>query len=118
MPDNVVLRVNGEGLDRLKTVMKLAEWPYAVGYAVSGDCFVLFWTKHESMTAFPTRLTMDRCAEIAFDWLKEADYGKQPDHDGDNEKGWLCFTEAWGHVAPYGWQAFIAVKPCWMLYGK
>lgn len=50
-------------------------------------------------------------------WLKEADYGSQPDTDGHNSKGWRIFNEGWGHVCGM-WQAFVAIEPEWLTYGK
>lgn len=54
---------------------------------------------------------------FAAGWLRSADYGPQPNHDGDNGKGWTIYNEAWGHVmeSPY---AVIAIKPAWAMYGK
>lgn len=119
MADNAVLKVSGESLDRLKVVMGLTGNREAKGFATDDEKgIVFFWADHEKMTPFPTPLGMDRCAEIASDWLEKATYGKQPDHDGDNEKGWLCYRDGWGHIDTFGWQAFIAVKPLWMMYGK
>lgn len=119
MSDNRILNVNGESLERLKIAMSLAGESKAVGFANDEDRLVFFWTKHEAMRPFPSPLNMDRCAEVAFDWLQStAKYGQQPDHDGDNEKGWRCFTEGWGQIAKFGYAAFIAVEPCWMMYGK
>lgn len=50
-------------------------------------------------------------------WLDDTSYGTQPDHDGDNDKGWRIYNEAWGHVAGL-WQAFAAIEPVWLMYGK
>lgn len=56
--------------------------------------------------------------EFAWHWLETAaDYGRQPDHDGDNEKGWRVYNEAWGHVGSSVY-AFVAVAPVWAMYGK
>ncbi len=119
MPDNMRFDVNGEGIQRLKTALSLAPKNKAIGYAVTPENrFVLFWDEDEGMTPFPSPLSIERAAELAFDWLQTADYGRQPDHDGDNEEGWRAFNEPWGHVQPYGWKAFAAVEPCWMMYGK
>lgn len=123
MSDNSVLRVSGETLERLKAVMGLADYKTAKGYATSvvdgRSRIVFFWADYESMVPFPTALTTDQLADIAMSWLKnEATYGQEPDHDGDNEKGWVCFSEACGHVRPFGWQAFIAVEPLWLMFGK
>lgn len=119
MSDNPILNVNGESLDRLKAVMALTDQKVAKGYAISDNRIVFFWADHSAMVPLPAPASMDRCAELAFDWLKSgATFASQPDHDGDNHKGWRCFRQGWGHIEPFGWQAFVAVEPCWMMYGK
>ena len=115
---NPILNVNGHGLERLKAVLSLADRLPAVGYIAEKQRLVFFWYDHEQAVMFPCALTMDRCAEFAHDWLASADYGRQPDHDGDNEKGWRCFTETWGRIQPYGHPAFVAVEPQWIEYRK
>jgi hypothetical protein len=61
-------------------------------------------------------VTIDMVAATVTAWLASADFGKQPDHDGDNEKGWHLYNESWGHVdGPY---AVFAVEPSWQMYGK
>ena len=120
MADNIVLKISGEELPRLKIAMNLSSQQKAKGYAVHPDKgIVFFWADHKDMIPFPTPLDMDRCAEIAYAWLiEEADYGRQPDHDGDNERGWLLYCDGWGHIDLYGWKAFVAVKPMWLMFGK
>lgn len=67
--------------------------------------------------ALPFHLDAKSAADFARRWLAEAEYGKQPDHDGDNKKGWRLYNEAWGHVdSDHG--AIIAVAPSWAAYGK
>ena len=65
----------------------------------------------------PFSLDADGAADFATRWLAEQDYGKEPDHDGDNGKGWRLYNESWGHVDD-DWAAFVAVKPAWAMYGK
>ena len=50
-------------------------------------------------------------------WLKHADYGEEPDHDGCNNVAWRVFTENWGHVAGYP-STIMGVQPKWAMYGK
>src|SRR5690349_24893058 len=52
----------------------------------------------------------DVCSSDLEAWLAEADYGPQPDHDGDNSKGWRIYNEAWGHVDNL-WGAIVAIQP-------
>lgn len=78
---------------------------------------VLFWTPDEVMTPLPAPLGIDDCIPFVTAWLNGADYGREPDHDGSNRKGWRVYNEEWGHVAGR-WQAFAAVEPVWLLIGK
>lgn len=118
MSDNKILRVSGESLERLKTVIGLTS-AKAVGYTVDDEKGIIFYRyPRDAMTPFPSELSADRCAEIAYDWLTtKAKYGKKPDHDGDNEPGWLCYCDGWGWVDGFD-GSFVAVKPMWMMYGK
>lgn len=80
---------------------------------------VFFWTAPtaKDFVALPFKLDAKGAADFAARWLAEADYGKQPDHDGDNEKGWRVYNEAWGHVDDE-YAGFVAVTPSWAMYGK
>ncbi len=81
---------------------------------------VFFWSGTSSPSdavALPFKLDADGAADFAQRWLAEQDYGRQPDHDGDNGKGWRLYCEGWGHVDGQ-WQAFVAVAPSWTMYGK
>lgn len=67
--------------------------------------------------ALPFTLDAIGCADFARRWLAEAEYGGEPDHDGDNKKGWLIYNERYGQVdGDYG--AIIAIAPVWTEYGK
>lgn len=120
--DTPVFQVSGSGLRQLHATLELAVGARttAKGWAVNEDRMALFWAEHKEMTAFPAPLIMRDCAALMMSWLEDGDvdFGKPLDHDGDSGKGWLVFTEGWGHVAPWGYQAFIAVSPHWQHFGK
>lgn len=84
---------------------------------------VLFWsdptgTNFGEFHALPAPMSSTDIAPIVKAWLDlEASYGHQPDHDGDNGKGWRVYNEQWGHVAG-AYQAFVAIEPVWLMYGK
>jgi len=95
---------------------------------------ILFWMEDSSMTPFPfevsrgdrpqrtgfLRDTTDRLpwlVEMIEGWLSNVEYGKQPDHDGDNGRGWRVYTEAWGHVDDNSHTA-CAIEPEWAWHGK
>lgn len=67
--------------------------------------------------ALPFTLDAAGTADFAARWLAEADYGREPDHDGDNGRGWRVYNEGWGHVDSHH-AAIIAVTPSWAMYGK
>lgn len=71
----------------------------------------------QDMVAFPFKMDASGVADFAERWLESVDYGKEPDHDGDNGKGWTVYNDYWGHVDSQ-YQAFIAVTPTWAMYGK
>lgn len=78
---------------------------------------VLFWTNDKVMTPLPALMDAEAAEPFVRAWLAEQDYGPEPDHDGDNEKGWRAYCEGWGHVASK-YAAFIAIEPVWLMYGK
>lgn len=119
--DNVEFRVNGAGATRLAQALGLALGSNKVErYAIHPTKgFILYWTPPETpTTTFPFKMAAPQIAEFIHEWLKQsADYGSEPDIDGSCERGWTVYTESWGHVNEQ-WEAFLAVKPTWILYGK
>lgn len=78
---------------------------------------VLFWADHPTMTRFPAQMNATQAEPFILAWLGEAAYGREPDHDGDNSKGFRIYNEDWGHAAGH-WEAFMSVEPIWLLHGK
>jgi hypothetical protein len=80
---------------------------------------IFYWSSRglKDITALPYEMNYDAAASFAWNWLKIEDYKKQPDHDGDNHKGFQVFNEAWTHVNGR-WQALVAIRPVWAMYGK
>jgi hypothetical protein len=63
-------------------------------------------------------LTPERAVPVILAWLDGVDYGRGPDHDGDNTKGWRVFNDPdWCHVLGDLYGAF-GIQPCWMMHGK
>lgn len=125
MADNFHIDIAHEG--DLKPAMRIAfagaAGGKAEGYAIDPDKgLVFFWAiprpEDPRIVPLPFKLDADGAADFAERWLSEQSYGKQPDHDGDNGRGWRIYNEAWAQVQPYGPYGFVAVKPCWMMYGK
>jgi hypothetical protein len=78
---------------------------------------VFLWSETKDAVKLPFKLDPAGAADFAFRWLAEAEYGREPDHDGSNGKGWRLYNEGWGHVDGQ-WEAIIAVTPVWACYGK
>ena len=93
----------------------------AEGYLIHPEKgLVFFWYLGETvegLVKLPFKMDHVGAADFARRWLDEQDYGREPDHDGDNGRGWRLYNEEWGRVGSWT-GAFIAVKPAWAMYGK
>lgn len=78
---------------------------------------ILFWTNSPKSQKFLAPMDSETIVSTVRAWLALQQYGSQPDHDGDNGKGWRVYNEDWGHVAGM-WEAFVAIEPEWIMYGK
>jgi hypothetical protein len=81
---------------------------------------ILYWTetdKSHDMTRFPAPLDAAAVVAVVRHWLGAVKYAPEPDPDGDNSKGCRVHNEAWGRVGGR-WQAFVAIEPVWLEYGK
>lgn len=81
------------------------------------ETLILLWHQEQNAQPLPFALDGPGMFEFVRSFLKTADYGRQPDHDGDNGKGWRVFVEGWGHVAD-SQSVVFAVQPAWAMYGK
>lgn len=83
----------------------------------------IYWTKPNSVvglggfTPFPFEADLDFVAGFIDLWLKQVEYEREPDHDGDNSRGFFAFNEAWGHVNGEH-ECCLAVQPMWAMHGK
>jgi hypothetical protein len=78
---------------------------------------LLLWHEERGSQPLPYELSLPEAIGFVSGWLKRADFGAEPGHDGSNGKGFRAFTEAWGHVYGHHY-AIVAVQPAWALYGK
>lgn len=71
----------------------------------------------EGWHPFTTPIGVELAAPMIESWLTNQDYGPQPDHDGDNGKGFRIYGSSWGWsgVDRLG---FISIQPAWAVYGK
>lgn len=123
--DNFRINITAEGRQSLLKAFEIAAAHHAsaVGYVVDAGAGLIFvWHVVEGRaTKLPFKLDAAGMADFAERWLGEADYGKEPDHDGSNGRGWRVYNDAWGHVECTGFDEFYAicaVKPEWAMYGK
>jgi hypothetical protein len=84
----------------------------------AGPTLILLWSGSEKgAVELPAEIDKTAAVEFVRNWLKRADYGREPDHDGDNGRGFRVFTEDWGHVYGHHY-AIFGVQPAWAMYGK
>lgn len=78
---------------------------------------ILLWNAEADAMPLPYPLDLEGAINFAKGWLKNAEYGEEPDHDGSNGKGWRIFNNNWGHVMQlhYG---IVGIRPNWAWYGK
>lgn len=111
----------GERQEKPDGVPKHWQAPWKYGQEPRPRRIVFFWHAPEQsqpdVVALPFSLDAAGAAEFAMRWLAEAPYGREPDHDGDNGRGWRAYVEGWGHVDGSHY-AVIAVSPSWAQYGK
>ena len=78
---------------------------------------ILFKWDATNAMKLPYPMDLDDSFSFIKGWLKNVDYGQEPDHDGTNNHGWRVFTERWGNVAGYS-SAMVGIQPAWAMYGK
>ena len=116
---NPIIRVNGISLERMISAMNLVDGFPCHGYTVNDNKLVLFrYGNGEDIIKFPTPLSVDATANMTFEWVRSTAYPREPDHDGDNEKGWLIWNDSWGQIEGFGYSSFLAIAPMWIMYGK
>lgn len=135
--DNRIFDVNGEGIDRLKQTISLAMDNYSKvdGYRIDKKAgIVLLWhcdNKNPLHVKFPSPVSPEMAAIMAYEWVMSKDaletpdkdgWDKNADHDGSNERGWRAYVNEWGHIKllkgddeRYG---IVAIKPAYIWYGK
>lgn len=120
--DNFHIDVTSEGAEGLLFALRIAfRGRKARGYrVVEGKGLVFFSEGNKSdYSELPFQMEHNIAADFVWQWLKEADYGKEPNHDGDNGKGWRVYVDSWGRVSNVGGgYSICAVAPAWAMYGK
>lgn len=95
-------------------------------YSIVDDELALFWYKSEgNPQSLPYVMDAEGLCDFAWNWLKTAPRGEQPDHDGHNEKGWKIYNNPEGYNGDPNnkkvWNrhhCIVVVKADWCMYGK
>jgi hypothetical protein len=121
--DNFELTVRSSGKTDFALAMQIAfnSHKKAVGYRVTDEKgLILYWIKPDKkdFVPFPFEMNHAQAVDFCWGWVEATKpKGNEPDNDGDNDKGFIVYNEAWGHVDG-DWQTFVAIGVIWAMYGK
>lgn len=62
--------------------------------------------------------SVEEFTETAWKWLNGICVPLSGDGDVEYGKAFRVYCEGFGHVAPYGYQGFVAIEPAIAMYGK
>ena len=120
MADNFEFRITGASLEKSLDIAATS-WKNVSGWSVDkdGKRMILYWThaNYPDYVQLPAEFPTTEMAMFIKAWLNNVNYGKEPDTDGSCKKGWTVYNESWGQVAGR-YQAFVAIEPTWLMYGK
>jgi hypothetical protein len=134
--DNVHIQIRGEHKDDLLTAiqlaMKITDNSKVVSYKIDDKYgFIVNWVYNDGEShPLPVALGPEEITGIIWKWLESLDWskvdsqydivsfnGRLNDYDVVEERGWLLYTEEWGHVNGQ-YSAIFAVVPAWLWLGK
>lgn len=129
--DNRIFNVNGQSDGMLLNTLQLVFAQTglrtkAVGWSFDNKYgLVLYWSKTDSITMFPSSLTADQCVPFISAWLlsddakrvEKTDWDREITTDGSTSSGWRVYCENWGHVGGNHY-SICAVKPVCLWHGK
>ena len=123
--DNFHIDVTAEKEETFKLAMRIAfsvqdtatHFAIIKGNKEGTKRLCLFWDEGRDRQPLPYEMTVEKAIRFAWDWLSTVEYPPQPDHDGDNHKGFRVYNEEWGHVDDDS-AGIVAVDPAWAMYGK
>lgn len=119
--DNFHINIISEGKETLKHAVDivLSQHSSAEAYSIENNVLIFYWTPnlYKNVVKLPYKYKSEDIVRMITGWLNEQDYGKEPDIDGDCEKGWRLYTEEWGAIKGKSGSMF-AVGPAWAMYGK
>jgi hypothetical protein len=125
---SIDIRNDGNILRALEIAFEHCPGKTAVAYLVENNArpgdggsilsrLLFFWNKDKVATDLPFKLDVVGAADFAQRWLAEQNYGNEPDHDGDNGRGWRVYNKSLGRATGHAY-SFVAIEPCWAEYGK
>ena len=135
--DNRFFKVNGRSIEQLRATLLLAlqtEYNDTDGRPrfkkvqswevdpVKG--LVLNWHDNRG-NKLPSAPDIDTLTNLVWGWLQENgktwkhfEHGEHDaDHDGSNELGFIVYCEFCGHIGDNHY-SIVAIKPCYIWYGK
>lgn len=122
VPSNFRLVVESTGRSHFDTAMKMCfdDFNEAVAYQVDKEGLHLFWHLADAMKSehspipLPHKMNCEQATRFAWEWLKKADRGNEPDIDGSvYPSGYIV-----KHVS-HGWSyKFVTIQAVWSEYHK
>jgi len=124
--------INGDNDEALEKVLKLAlelsGWEGIEAFYEDRNGLVLCAYECSSSTAYPFKVPISLLIKQINEYIKKLSSedilrlaGKEPDNDGIVRLGWEVFHPLWygeNGIDKYELAAVIAVRPCWIVYGK
>ena len=124
--------INGDDNQTLEKVLKLAldicEYDEIEAFYEDKNGLVLCAYECSGSTKYPFKATVPILVEHINQYIESLSSedilrlaGKEPDNDGDVVLGWEVFHPLWygkNEILKYELASVIAVRPCWIVYGK
>lgn len=124
--------INGDNNQALEKVLQLAldlcGWKGIEAFYKDVNGLVLCGYKCSGSTEYPFEATVPVLVEQINLYIKNLSSedilrlaGEEPDNDGTVRLGWEVFYPLWygdNKINKYELAAVIAVRPCWIIYGK
>jgi hypothetical protein len=125
--DNFQIKVVSEGRPHFDMALGMCfdKYKMATHYIITKNgenkaySLTFYWIELDKAEALPYPMGFKAASDFAWHWLEHgADYGSEPDHDGDNHKGFLITNgDNWGQING-AYQSICQIQPCWAMYGK
>lgn len=127
-----VFTINGDKDENLAKVLKLAlelsGWRQVKAFYKDKNGLVLCSYECSGSTTYPFEATIPVLVEQINQYIRNLSNedvwrlaGEEPDNDGTVRLGWEVFHPLWygeNEIDKYELSAILAVRPCWIVYGK